>query len=62
VRTGATQSRPVTVGSFDAIGDIFANWNQMCAGAILAGLPGVIFLFLAQKYLISGLTQGALKS
>ncbi len=62
VFTATPQSQPVTVGSFDAIGDIFVNWNQMCAGAILAALPGVIFVFLAQKYLISGLTQGALKS
>ena len=62
VFTSTSRSQPVTVGSFDAIGDIFVNWNQMCAGALIAALPGVIFVFLAQKHLISGLTSGALKS
>jgi hypothetical protein len=32
----------------------------MCAGAILAALPGGIFMILAQKYPISGLTQDAI--
>lgn len=62
VFTATPKSQPVTVGSFDAIGDIFVNWNQMCAGALVAALPGIIFVFVAQKYLISGLTTGALKA
>jgi len=40
----------------------FPPWNQMCAGALLATLPGIILVFVAQKYLIQGLTTGALKS
>ncbi|HSC70849.1 MAG TPA: carbohydrate ABC transporter permease [Candidatus Methylomirabilis sp.] len=62
VFTSTPKAQPVTVGSFDAIGDVFVHWNQMCAGALVAALPGVIFVFLAQKYLISGLTTGAIKS
>jgi len=62
VFTSTSKAQPVTVGCFDCIGDIFVNWNQMCAGALLAALPGIIFVFIAQKYLIRGLTAGALKS
>lgn len=61
VFTSTSQSQPLTVGCFDAIGDVFVNWNQMCAGALIAALPGVIFVFIAQKYLIRGLTAGAMK-
>jgi len=34
----------------------------MCAGALVAALPGIIFVFVAQKYLIAGLTSGAVKA
>ena len=62
VFTSTPKAQPVTVGSFDATGDVFVHWNQMCAGALVAALPGVIFVFLAQKYLSRGLTTGAIKS
>jgi ABC-type glycerol-3-phosphate transport system permease component len=62
VFTSTSKAQPVTVGSYDAIGDIFVNWNQMCAGALVAALPGILFVFVAQKYLIAGLTSGAVKA
>jgi ABC-type glycerol-3-phosphate transport system permease component len=61
VFTSTSQSQPLTVGCFDAIGDVFVNWNQMCAGALIAALPGILFVFFAQEYPITGLTQGAMK-
>ncbi|MGQ9631361.1 MAG: carbohydrate ABC transporter permease [bacterium] len=61
VFTSTPSAQPVTVGCFDAIGDIFVNWNQMCAGSLIAALPGIIFVFIAQRYLVSGLAAGALK-
>lgn len=61
VFTSTSSAQPVTVGCFDAIGDIFVNWNQMAAGAMLAALPGIIFVLIAQRYLVQGLTAGALK-
>jgi multiple sugar transport system permease protein len=61
VFTSTSDAQPVTVGCFDAIGDIFVNWNQICAGAILAALPGILFVLFAQKYLVQGLSAGALK-
>ncbi len=61
VFTSTSKAQPLTVGCFDAIGDVFINWNQMCAGALIAALPGIVFVFIAQKYLIRGLTAGAMK-
>ncbi|MBC7189358.1 carbohydrate ABC transporter permease, partial [Candidatus Aerophobetes bacterium] len=59
--TSTPAAQPVTVGTFDCIGDIFVNWNQMCAGALTAALPGIIFVLFAQRYIIKGLSAGALK-
>ena len=38
-----------------------ANWGQFAAGAIIATIPVLtLFLFL-QKYIVGGLTAGAVK-
>ena len=38
-----------------------ANWGLFSAGAVIASLP-VLILFLAlQKYIVGGLTAGAVK-
>ncbi len=37
------------------------DWNYMAAGAIIVSLPVLIFFFIAQKFLISGLTSGGVK-
>jgi ABC-type glycerol-3-phosphate transport system permease component len=37
------------------------NWNTLAAVAVLAVIPPVIFVLLLQKYIISGLTSGAVK-
>jgi ABC-type maltose transport system permease subunit len=37
------------------------NWGIVTAGTILAAIPVLILFFLSQKYIISGLTLGAVK-
>lgn len=37
------------------------DWHYMAAGAIIVSLPVLIFFFIAQKFLISGLTAGGVK-
>lgn len=37
------------------------NWTQFCAAAVLGSLPIMIVFFLAQRFLVEGLTKGALK-
>jgi len=37
------------------------DWNLMAAGAIIVTLPVLIFFFVAQRFLVSGLTAGGVK-
>jgi multiple sugar transport system permease protein len=37
------------------------NINGMMAGGIIAALPPVILAFLFQRYIVSGMTAGAVK-
>jgi ABC-type glycerol-3-phosphate transport system permease component len=53
---------PVTVGTFQFITDQGTQWGLMAATGVLAILPGLIFFSIAQKRIVSGLTQGAVKS
>jgi multiple sugar transport system permease protein len=41
-------------------GDVFL-WGPIMAGAVLSALPVVILYFLAQRYMVQGLTAGSLK-
>jgi multiple sugar transport system permease protein len=52
---------PLPAGLFEFIGYQDVTWNEMMAAALVGVLPVmVIFLFL-QKYLVAGLTAGAVK-
>ena len=37
------------------------DWHYMAAGAMIVSLPVLVFFFIAQKFLISGLTAGGVK-
>ena len=37
------------------------NWGVVTAGTILAAIPVLILFFISQKYIITGLTMGAVK-
>ena len=53
--------QPLPAGLFEFIGYQDVTWNQMMAAALVGVLPVmVIFLFL-QKFLVAGLTAGAVK-
>ena len=49
---------PVLIG-FRQIEQIL--WNQMAAAAVLTVLPPVVLVLVLQKYIVSGLTAGAVK-
>lgn len=42
-------------------GNFAANWGQFAAAAVLGSLPILIVFFSLQKFLVQGLTQGAVK-
>lgn len=50
---------PVGIGVF--IQQFQVNWGSLSAGTVVALMPNVILFMLIQKYLIRGLTAGAVK-
>jgi arabinogalactan oligomer/maltooligosaccharide transport system permease protein len=39
----------------------YADWSAFSAGAIIAALPVVVLFLFLQKYIVGGLTAGAVK-
>jgi multiple sugar transport system permease protein len=56
-----TSSRTATVQLFKYMGREFINWGPLTASGILILLPVQIFALAVQRYLIRGLTFGAVK-
>lgn len=59
--TNTQTVRPVTVGAHYFVGDELVEWNAISATAIFTVLPGMLFFILAQRAIVAGLTQGAIK-
>ncbi|WAL68190.1 carbohydrate ABC transporter permease [Amycolatopsis cynarae] len=53
--------QPVTVGIYRFVGNNSINWNSIMATAVLASVPAAILLVIAQRYVVAGLTAGAVK-
>jgi multiple sugar transport system permease protein len=52
---------PVTLGIYTYLGAHVANWSAVMATAVLASIPAVVLLVVAQKYIAAGATGGAVK-
>lgn len=57
----SVEARTITTGLAEFVTVTGTNWGEMAAVAILALLPALIFLSLVQKYIVMGLTFGAVK-
>jgi multiple sugar transport system permease protein len=57
--TLASKTAPVAMAEF--VGRYAVNINGMMAGGIIAALPPVILAFIFQRYIVSGMTSGAVK-
>lgn len=55
------QKRPITAGIFNFMGQYGTQWNYLSAFAIVAIIPVVIVFIFMQKYIVSGMTNGAVK-
>lgn len=53
--------RPVTAGLWTFIGVNNTDWNAVMAFSTLAMLPPLVVFLVTQRYVISGLTAGAVK-
>ena len=58
--TGQT-IEPVTVGIYRFVGNQTADWNGIMATAVLASIPAAVLLVVAQRYVVAGVTGGAVK-
>ena len=56
------ESRTIAVGLQQFIGGQYAqNWGPFAAGSLLASIPIVVIFLTLQKYIVGGLTGGAVK-
>lgn len=53
--------RPVTLGIYQYIGAYVNDWSSVMATAVLASLPAILLLVVAQRYVSAGVTGGAVK-
>ncbi len=55
------QTFPVTVGAIQFISYEQVLWGQMAAATIVAAVPQLLLSLMVQKYIVRGLTMGAVK-
>jgi multiple sugar transport system permease protein len=53
--------RPVTLGLYSYIGTYVNDWSSVMATAVLASIPAIVLLVVAQRYVAAGTTAGAVK-
>jgi multiple sugar transport system permease protein len=56
-----TEYMPLPVGLFAYFGRQEVIWNELMAASFVGIAPAVILIFLMQRYLVAGLTAGAVK-
>jgi len=55
------QTFPVTVGAIQFISYEQVLWGQMAAASLVAVLPQLVLSLFVQKYIVRGLTMGAIR-
>lgn len=51
----------VTLAIARTVQEFYVNWPELMAGALMGGLPGIVLYLLMQRWLVQGLTAGAIK-
>ena len=55
------QKRPITAGIFNLMGQYGTKWSYLTAFAVVTIIPVALIFIFMQKYIISGMTSGAVK-
>jgi len=55
------QKRPITAGIFNFMGQYGTKWSYLSAFAIVTIIPVALIFIFMQKYIITGMTSGAVK-
>jgi len=58
---GGGDLRPITLGIYRYIGNNNQEWNAIMATAVVASIPAVVLLVIAQRYVAAGISTGAVK-
>lgn len=53
--------RPVTLGLYSYLGSYVNDWSAVMATAVLASIPAILLLAIAQRFIAAGATGGAVK-
>ena len=53
--------RPITAGIFNFMGQYGTKWSYLSAFAVVSMIPVAIIFVFMQKYIIAGMTSGAVK-
>jgi multiple sugar transport system permease protein len=61
ILTRTPASRTLPVGLFDFVGEFFIDWGGMCAAGTIILIPVVVLTFFIQRWMVRGLTFGAIK-
>lgn len=56
-----SDATPVTLGAANFITSTGIRWGDISAASVLSTLPPLLFAVFAQRYLVSGLSSGAVK-
>jgi multiple sugar transport system permease protein len=56
-----TGLQPITLGIYNYLGNYSTDWGAVMASAVIALVPAAVMLVMAQRYIASGLTAGAVK-
>lgn len=62
VLTYTLNAKPITVAMTEFISQYFVNWDLMSAGTVIALILPVTISIVFQRYIVRGLTAGAVKS
>jgi multiple sugar transport system permease protein len=54
-------NRPITAGIFNFMGQYGTRWSYLTAFAVVTIIPVALIFIFMQKYIVSGLTSGAVK-
>lgn len=55
------ENMPITQGLFEFFGRQWVDWNELMAAAIVGTFPVLLVFGFLQRYLVAGLTDGAVK-
>jgi multiple sugar transport system permease protein len=56
-----TGIQPITLGIYSYLGNFSTDWGAVMAAGVIAMVPAAVLLVMAQRYIATGLTAGAVR-